>query len=162
MDKKILFVCLGNICRSPAAEEVMRQKVREAGQEGRIHVDSAGTYGGHAGEQPDARMRMAARNRGYKLDHFSRQIRLDDFHKYDMIVVMDDSNYDNVYRMAPDPESAEKIHPFSDFFQESDQDHVPDPYYEGADGFEHVLDLLEDGAQGLLHYILHEEETNDD
>jgi len=160
-DKKILFVCLGNICRSPAAEEVMRQKIKAAGLEGNVAVDSAGTYGGHAGELPDSRMRQAAGKRGYKLSHTSRQIRLDDFEQYDMIVVMDDSNYENVYRMAPDPESAEKIYTMSEFFQESDSDHVPDPYYEGADGFETVLDLLEDGAQGLIDFILYEEDNNE-
>lgn len=156
MDKKILFVCLGNICRSPAAEEVMRQKVKAAGLEKYFALDSAGTYGGHAGEQPDARMRQAAWNRGYKLSHKSRKITLDDFENYDMIVVMDDSNYDNVYRMAPNPESAEKIYTMSEFFQQSDYDHVPDPYYEGAEGFERVLDLLEDGAEGLLDAIRQE------
>ena len=161
-DKKILFVCLGNICRSPAAEEVMRQKIKSAGLEGKIEVDSAGTYGGHAGEQPDARMRQAAWERGYKLVHTSRQITYDDFENYDMIVVMDDSNYDTVYRLAPDPESADKVYTLSEFFQESDDDHVPDPYYEGAEGFEHVLDLLEDGAQGLLDHILYEDVDNDD
>lgn len=160
--KKILFVCLGNICRSPAAEEVMRQKIKQAGLEHRITVDSAGTYGGHAGEQPDGRMRHAATRRGYDLNHASRQISYDDFAKYDMIVVMDDSNYDNVYRMAPDCDSAEKIFTMSEFFQESDNDHVPDPYYEGAEGFEKVLDLLEDGAQGLLDYILYEDKDSDD
>lgn len=157
MAKKILFVCLGNICRSPAAEEVMRQKIKAAGLDGKINVDSAGTYGGHAGESPDARMRYAAANRGYKLSHKARQINFDDFEKYDMIVVMDDANYDAVYRMAPDPEAAEKVYTLSEFFQEADFDHVPDPYYEGTDGFEHVLDLLEDGAQGLLDFIVHEE-----
>lgn len=157
MAKKILFVCLGNICRSPAAEEVMRQKIKAAGLDGKINVDSAGTYGGHAGEAPDARMRYAAANRGYKLSHKARQINFDDFEKYDMIVVMDDANYDAVYRMAPDPEAAEKVYTLSEFFQEADFDHVPDPYYEGTDGFEHVLDLLEDGAQGLLDFIVHEE-----
>jgi protein-tyrosine phosphatase len=151
--KKILFVCLGNICRSPAAEEVMRQKIRAAGLSGRIAVDSAGTYGGHAGEAPDARMRRAAEGRGYRLNHAARKIRPEDFETADLIVVMDDSNYDNVYRMAPDPEAAEKIYTMSEFFQQSDCDHVPDPYYEGAEGFEHVLDLLEDGAQGVLDFL---------
>ena len=150
---KILFVCLGNICRSPAAEEVMRQKIRAAGLEDRIEVDSAGTYGGHAGEQPDARMRQAAAKRGYALLHASRQITYDDFEAFDVIVVMDDNNYDAVYRMAPDPDSADKVYTMSEFFQQADNDHVPDPYYEGVEGFEHVLDLLEDGAQGLLDFI---------
>ena len=160
MDKKVLFVCMGNICRSPAAEEVMRQKIREAGLESKIRVDSAGTYGGHVGEQPDVRMRQAAGNRGYHLKHAARKINYDDFDKYDMIVVMDDNNYDDVYRMAPTSEAADKVFTLSDFFQNNTHDHVPDPYYEGADGFELVLDLLEDGTEGVLRYLT--EEANDD
>ena len=157
MDKKILFVCLGNICRSPVAEEIMRQNIRSAGLEGQITVDSAGTYGGHVGESPDARMCRAATERGYRLSHAARKIGYDDFEIYDYIVVMDDANYDAVYRMAPTPEAAEKVYTMSEFFQHADADHVPDPYYEGADGFSHVIDLLEDGTQGLLDFILHEE-----
>lgn len=157
MDKKILFVCMGNICRSPVAEEIMRQKIKAAGLEGQITVDSAGTYGGHVGEAPDARMCRAAGERGYTLNHSARRITYDDFEKYDLIVVMDDANYDAVYRMAPDPEAAEKVYPMSEFFQDADLDHVPDPYYEGAEGFRHVIDLLEDGTQGLLDFIVQNE-----
>ncbi|MDR0954986.1 MAG: low molecular weight phosphotyrosine protein phosphatase [Rikenellaceae bacterium] len=153
MKKSILFVCLGNICRSPAAEAVMRQKIEAAGLADQISVDSAGTYGGHAGEAPDTRMRRAAGNRGYRLNHAARQITSDDFERFDLIVVMDNANYDDVYDLAPSPEAAEKIHTLAEFFRKSDTDHVPDPYYGGAGGFERVLDLLEDGTQGLLEFI---------
>jgi protein-tyrosine phosphatase len=156
MKKSVLFVCLGNICRSPAAEQVMREKVRKAGLEDRIEVDSAGTYGGHAGESPDHRMRRAAADRGYVLSHAARKITSDDFDKYDMIVVMDDENYDDVYDMAPSPEAADKVYTMSEFFRNSTDDCVPDPYYEGADGFEHVLDLLEDGTEGVLEHLIGE------
>lgn len=156
-DYKILFVCLGNICRSPAAEEVMRQLVCKAGLEDRIRIDSAGTYGGHAGNKSDPRMRHAAEMRGYHITHRSRQITFDDFGKHDLIVVMDDSNYDNVRRLAPDTASVRKIHRMSEFFRNTPYDHVPDPYYEGAEGFELVLDLLEDSCAELLETIRKEQ-----
>jgi protein-tyrosine phosphatase len=161
MKKRVLFVCLGNICRSPAAEEVMREKVRRAGLEDLIEVDSAGTYGGHAGEAPDHRMRRAAADRGYVLNHTARKITSDDFDKYDMIVVMDDDNYDDVYDMAPDPEAADKVYTLSEFFKGSTEDAVPDPYYEGAEGFERVLDLLEDGTEGVLEHLIGEAKNDE-
>lgn len=160
MNKKVLFVCLGNICRSPAAEAVLKSKIKKAGLEGKIQVDSAGTYGGHAGEQPDPRMRLALEKRGYFPSHCSRKITYDDFENYDMIVVMDDSNYEDVYDMAPNPEAAEKVVLMADFFENFTRDHVPDPYYEGAEGFELVLDLLEDGCDGLLREITREEDED--
>ncbi len=146
---RLLFVCLGNICRSPAAEGVMRELVRRAGLEGRVECDSAGTYGGHAGELPDPRMRRAAAARGYDLTHRSRQFRTEDFDRFDMILTMDDSNYERINRLAPSVEAAAKIHRMTDFCRRgpgaphSDATYVPDPYYEGAEGFEKVLDLLD-------------------
>lgn len=152
--KKVLFVCLGNICRSPAAEGVMRHLVERAGLDGRIECDSAGTYGGHAGERADARMRRAASRRGYDLQSISRQIRSEDFDRFDMIITMDDSNYERVHRLASTPEAARKIFRMTDFCRRhSGASHVPDPYYEGAEGFELVLDLLEDACEGLLEEI---------
>lgn len=148
--KKILFVCLGNICRSPAAEGIMKYLVQKEGLEDDFVVDSAGTYGGHAGELPDPRMREAARERGYELTHRARQIRESDFAKFDMVVVMDDSNYERVCRVAPDPAGLEKIHRMASFLTRHNTDHIPDPYYEGRKGFEYVLDLLEDGCSNIL------------
>ena len=103
MKTNILFVCLGNICRSPAADGIMHHIVEERGLSGRIGIDSAGTYAGHTGELPDARMRRAAARRGYDLGHRARQIREEDFDRFDMIVVMDDMNYENVHRLAVAP-----------------------------------------------------------
>ena len=150
---KILFVCLGNICRSPAAEEIMRQLVKREGLSETVEVDSAGTYGGHAGDLPDPRMRHAARTRGYELTSRSRRITEDDFRESDLIVVMDDSNYERAYRLAPSPEDADKIRRMTAFCRHHQATYVPDPYYEGARGFEIVLDLLEDACGGLLEEL---------
>ena len=153
-DKKIIFVCLGNICRSPAAEGVMRSMVERAGASGRIFLDSAGTYGGHAGESPDKRMRRAASARGYELTGRSRPFTRADFDKFDMVIAMDDYNYEDLNRLAPDTKAAAKIYRMTDFSYNKKYDHVPDPYYEGAEGFETVLDILEDACKGLLDEIL--------
>ena len=102
----------------------------------------------------DARMRRAAARRGYDLGHRARQIREEDFDRFDMIVVMDDMNYENVHRLAPSRRAAEKIFRMREFFRRHSRwDHVPDPYYEGAEGFELVLDMLEDGCGGILEYL---------
>lgn len=151
--KKILFVCLGNICRSPAAEGIFRRMVEKQGLADRFVIDSAGTYGGHAGELPDSRMRAAASRRGYELTHRSRKLTEDDFRLFDMVIVMDDSNYERASRTAPDMESVAKLHRMTDFARKHVWDHIPDPYYEGAEGFELVLDLLEDCLSGLLESI---------
>lgn len=154
METKILFVCLGNICRSPAADGIMRHIVRERGLGAEVAVDSAGTYAGHTGELPDARMRRAASRRGYELTHRARQIREEDFGKFDMIVVMDDRNYEHVHRLAPSRADAARIFRMREFFsRHPGWDHVPDPYYEGAEGFELVLDMLEDGCEGILAHL---------
>lgn len=155
--KRILFVCLGNICRSPAAEGVMQKFVENEGLGDRVFCDSAGTYGGHTGEKADARMRRAAAKRGYDLQSISRQIRSDDFDNFDMIITMDDSNYERVHRLAPSVEAAEKIYRMTDFcVAHPTATHVPDPYYEGAEGFERVLDLLEDACKGLMRVVRNE------
>ncbi len=150
---RILFVCLGNICRSPAADGIMHKLVEDAGLEKRIAIDSAGTYGGHAGNLPDARMRQHARRRGFDLNHRSRKVRTDDFEEFDLILAMDDYNYEDLFRVAPDPEAQQKIRRMTDYSVKLLFDHVPDPYYEGADGFERVLDILEDACSGLLSAI---------
>ena len=160
MDKKsdkykLLFVCLGNICRSPAAEGVMLRLIDERNLADRISVDSAGTYGGHAGSLPDNRMRIHARRRGYELTHRSRRVTGDDFVNFDLIVGMDSGNVYSLREMAASPEEARKIVPMGQFIRQfPHSDHVPDPYYEGSEGFELVLDLLEDACEALLDYIL--------
>jgi protein-tyrosine phosphatase len=154
---RLLFVCLGNICRSPTAEGVMRHLLREEGLEDAIAVDSAGTGGWHVGAAPDARSAAAARARGIVLEGAARQITRADFERFDLIVVMDASNRRDVERMAGDDEEARaKIVALREFDPEAvaagDLD-VPDPYYGGDHGFEHVLDLVERACRGLLDHV---------
>jgi len=148
--KKILFVCLGNICRSPAAEGIFKKKLKERGLEQFYIVDSAGTAGYHKGELPDSRMRMHASRRNYDLISRSRPIGHDDFFDSDLIIGMDDNNISDLKRMAPDAESEKKIKRMTDYCRLHLDDHVPDPYYGGSSGFEHVLDLLEDACEGII------------
>lgn len=151
MDKtKILFVCLGNICRSPAAEGVMQAIVDENGAADRFFIDSAGTGNYHIGDLPDNRMRIHARRRGYELTHRCRQVRTSDFDDFDLIIAMDASNERNLHRIAPSPEAETKIVPMAKFITlATNYDYIPDPYYEGAEGFELVLDLLQNACQNL-------------
>ncbi len=151
---RVLFVCLGNICRSPAADGIMNDIVARHGDSNRWTIDSAGTYGGHAGDMPDRRMRIHARRRGYELTHRSRQITESDFGRFDLIIAMDGSNERNLKSMAPTIEDERKVIPMSRFFSIATRyDYVPDPYYEGADGFELVLDLLEDACENLYQRL---------
>ena len=151
--KNILFVCMGNICRSPAAEEIFRQKVWHAGLSDLYQTDSAGTYAGHKGELPDPRMRNAAAARGYVLTHRSRPFCYDDFQRFDMIVVMDDRNHHDIERLAFSLDDKARIYRMADFCMDSAYDYVPDPYYEGAEGFELVLDMLEKGCDNLIDFL---------
>ena len=147
---KILFVCLGNICRSPAAEGVFKHMLRQRGITGRFEIDSAGTYSGHAGELPDPRMRSHAARRGYLLEHRSRPVRPDDFEKFDLILGMDDYNIDTLRSMADSPEEAAKVKRVTDYCRHYPVDCIPDPYDGGADGFENVLNILEDACEGII------------
>ena len=152
--KKILFVCLGNICRSPAAEGIMRSKLKEKGMEQFYYLDSAGIYGGHAGDLPDSRMRIHASRRGYQLTHRSRPVRESDFDEFDLIVAMDNSNYQRLRSLAPTPEDEKKVVRMIDYIKGFPRyDHVPDPYYEGSEGFELVLDMLEDGIENMINEL---------
>lgn len=150
---RVLFVCLGNICRSPAGEGIFKHQLEEEGLQDRIEVDSAGTSGWHNGELPDSRMRQHGARRGYKFDSLSRKFTARDFEDFDIILAMDDSNYDNILDLSPDLESDKKVYRMVDFLQKLQHDHIPDPYYKGADGFELVLDLLEDACDGLLQNV---------
>jgi len=150
---KMLFVCLGNICRSPAAEGIMKQMVFDEGLQNKIVVDSAGTSGWHAGELPDLRMRSHGAKRGYNFNSLSRKFVSDDFERFDIILAMDDNNYHDIMSLSPDVESQKKVFRMVDFLQKLQYDHVPDPYYSGADGMELVLDLLEDACTGLLSEV---------
>lgn len=150
MKTKILFICTGNICRSPAAEGITLSKLRQRGIEARFEIDSAGTHGYHEGELPDCRMREHAARRGYRLDSLSRPVKVEDFDYFDYLIVMDDYNRENLRRLSPDAESQKKIIPMTDFCRTFVVDHVPDPYYGGAQGFENVLDILEDACESLI------------
>lgn len=151
---RILFVCLGNICRSPAAEGVMRKLAQNRDDIPELELDSCGFYGGHAGELPDRRMREAGWQRGYRFDHRSRQIRPSDFDRFDLIFGMDDSNISNLHDAAPTLDEDRKILRMADLAVNHPQaDSVPDPYWEGAEGFYLVLDLLEDACGNLLDII---------
>ncbi len=150
----VLFVCLGNICRSPAAEEIFREFATAKGELKRFSIDSAGLYGGHAGDLPDHRMRIHAFQRGYSLLHRSRKVQTYDFQDFDIIVAMDDSNFQRLRDMAPTVQDSEKVVRMIDFVRDYPQyDSIPDPYYEGAEGFEIVLNLLEDGCRNLLDML---------
>lgn len=152
---KILMVCLGNICRSPAAEGVMQRLVEERGVSQLFEIDSAGTYGGHSGQLPDPRMRRHASRRGYNLTHRARRITGYDMGDFDMIVAMDDANRADLERLARTPEEVQKIVMIGKYITTNPHyDYVPDPYYEGSEGFELALDLLEDACGQLLDEIL--------
>ena len=148
--KKILFVCLGNICRSPMAEAVMRKLVKEKGWESEYAIGSAGLIRYHEGEGADSRMKFHAKRHGYLLTHISRPVREIDFDLFDLIVGMDDSNWDKLHRLAPTVEAETKIVRMTDYCQTHVIDHVPDPYYGGDQGFENVIEILEDACEGLL------------
>ncbi|MBR8536346.1 low molecular weight phosphotyrosine protein phosphatase [Carboxylicivirga sediminis] len=155
MDRtKILFVCLGNICRSPSAEAVMNSLIKAKGIEELFEIDSAGITGYHAGEPADQRMQRHALNRDIHLTSISRQVKSPaDFEHFDYIIGMDNQNIDDLYQLAPNEQLAKKISKMTDYCTRHQHDSVPDPYYGGAAGFELVLDLLEDACEGLLEHI---------
>jgi protein-tyrosine phosphatase len=158
MSTRILFVCMGNICRSPTAEGVMRHLVREAGLEDEIVIDSAGTGGWHVGDPPDARATEAARRRGVALEGAARRITAADFEAFDLLLAMDRENLAGIRAIAPSPQAASKARLLREFDPGSagapDLD-VPDPYYGGPEGFETVLDQVEAACRGLLDEIRH-------
>ena len=149
-DTSVLFVCLGNICRSPAGENIFRHLVREAGLEGAISCDSAGTIGYHTGNAPDSRMSKTIQNRGYEVSGASRQISEKDFVDFDLILTMDEENYENVIAIAKNDAQRARVKRFTDFCTEHDHSEVPDPYYGSDEGFELVADLMEDGCSGII------------
>jgi protein-tyrosine phosphatase len=150
---RLLFVCLGNICRSPTAEGVMRHLVAEAGLTGEIEIDSAGTGSWHIGSPPDARSTATAGRRGITLEGAARQVDAADFERFDLLVAMDASNKRDLLTLAPDADARAKVVALREFdplaVQDGDLD-VPDPYYGGDHGFEHVLDVVERACRHLL------------
>ncbi|WP_250395328.1 low molecular weight protein-tyrosine-phosphatase [Synechococcus sp. MU1655] len=153
---KVLFVCLGNICRSPAAEGVFLHLIEQRQLTDQFLVDSAGTGGWHVGNPADRRMQAAARRRGIHLPSRARQLELGDLKSFDHILAMDQDNLHNVSSMANElgPRSTAKIRLMLSHARRSDTLEVPDPYYGGDQGFEHVLDLLEDACEGLIEDLL--------
>ncbi len=147
---RILFVCLGNICRSPLAEAIMRQLLAEDPvASSRIEVDSAGIGGWHQGELADPRMRAHAARRGIEMTHRARQVTDRDFDTFDLIIAMDDGNYEALRELAPTLEQQAKVVRMADYLEQMPWDHIPDPYYGGASGFELVLDLLTEACTCL-------------
>ncbi|MDR0750839.1 MAG: low molecular weight phosphotyrosine protein phosphatase [Tannerellaceae bacterium] len=154
MDKvKILFVCMGNICRSPAAEAVMKKMAAEAGYADRFFIDSAGTLDYHEGEPADSRMKLCASLRGYRLTSLSRPVKADDFYTFDLIIGMDDTNIHDLRKRAPEPRLLDRIHQMTEYAQGLSYSHVPDPYCGGAEGFTLALDIIEDACRGLMDAI---------
>ena len=149
----VLFVCMGNICRSPTAEGVFRQQVIDAGLESIITIDSAGTHSYHIGSPPDRRSQIAADKRNIDLSTLrGRQFIPTDFDQFDYILAMDQANFDDMFTQRSADKQAE-LSLFLDYSTACSEREVPDPYYGGDNGFEHVLDLIEDAGKGLLRHI---------
>jgi protein-tyrosine phosphatase len=152
---RLLFVCLGNICRSPTAEGVMRHLVRERGLDGAVTIDSAGTGSWHIGEPPDRRATAAARERGITLAGHARQVSVSDFVEFDLLLAADRDNLVALRRAAPDEDARAKVRLLREFDPEAAQSgdlEVPDPYYEGR--FDHVFDVVERACNGLLDHVV--------
>jgi len=150
MTYKLLFVCLGNICRSPAAENIMNHLISKAGLSDQIICDSAGTASYHVGEPPDRRMSEALRGRGLPVTGKARQFHQRDFEAFDLILAMDEQNYRNIIALDPQQQYRDKVLLMCSFASRHSQKEVPDPYYGGREGFDFVIDLLADSCEGLL------------
>ncbi|PSB13696.1 protein tyrosine phosphatase [filamentous cyanobacterium CCP1] len=156
---KLLFVCLGNICRSPSAENLMNHLIEQRGLQNQIVCDSAGTSAYHVGEPPDQRMAAAAAKRGITLKGRARQFQEQDFEAFDLILAMDKENYRNILALDRQGLYRDKVRLMCDFCRHHRDREVPDPYYGGSDGFSYVIDLLLDASEGLLEYVLNTQET---
>ena len=153
MTIKVLFVCMGNICRSPTAEAVFRHYVEREGLAGQIQIDSAGTHDYHIGDAPDSRTQLAAQRRGYDMSQLrGRQVEVGDFACLDYVLAMDEANLSILQDLRP-RDAQSHLGLFLEFAESRSEREVPDPYYGGADGFERVLDMVEDAAAGLLRHI---------
>jgi len=151
--KNILAVCLGNICRSPAAEGILKSIVEKQGRSHEFFIESAGLLDYHEGSLPDSRTRQSALKRNYVLDSRSKPVVPEDFKKFDYLLAMDKSIFRSLERMAKSEEERNKIVMMTDYLSKHNYDEIPDPYYGGAQGFELVLDLLEDACEGFLKEI---------
>jgi protein-tyrosine phosphatase len=153
MSYKLLFVCLGNICRSPSAENIMNHLLQERGLQGKFVCDSAGTSSYHIGSPPDARMRQAAAQRGITLTGRARQFELSDFEEFDLILAMDQDNYRSLLASDRQGKYQDKVRLICDYTRNFPDREVPDPYYGGPEGFNYVIDLLLDACEGLLETL---------
>jgi protein-tyrosine phosphatase len=154
MTTKLLFVCLGNICRSPSAENIMRHLLKQRGLEHEILCDSAGTASYHIGSPPDRRMAAAASQQGIVLEGQARQFRASDLAEFDLILAMDRSNYEDILALDPKGQYQHKVKLMCDFCQHHSDREVPDPYYGGPEGFKYVIELLMDACEGLLKDLM--------
>ena len=150
---RILFVCMGNICRSPCAEGIMQFLIKQQGLEDEIECDSAGTIDYHQGDSVDSRMQEYAGMRGYELNSTARKFILQDFENFDWIITMDENNYSQIRLLDPNNSFTHKIRRMTDFCETTKISSVPDPYYGGNQGFETVIDILEDACGGFLKYL---------
>ena len=158
---KLLFVCLGNICRSPSAENIMNHLIQQRGLQGQIICDSAGTSNYHIGSPPDRRMAAAAAQQGIVLKGAARQFthgeaEASDFETFDLILAMDEDNRANMLRLDREHRYADKVKLMCEFCRTHSDREVPDPYYGGEAGFSYVIDLLTDACEGLLDWVLQE------
>lgn len=152
---KVLFVCMGNICRSPTAEGVFRHRVEQQGLTTHISIDSAGTHAYHIGEPPDTRSQQSAQRRGLDLSTLrARQVELRDFMNFDYVLAMDEENHSGLLEICPKP-LGHKVQLFLQYAPHTNEINVPDPYYGGAAGFERVLDLVEAASQGFITHLRH-------
>lgn len=152
---RVLMVCMGNICRSPTAEAVLRHKLKAAGLDKTVEVDSAGTYGGHVGEPPDTRAQRHAKLRGYDLSRLrARRLTAEDFTRFDWVIAMDGDNLSRMAELAPVGHRARMELLMAHATRHAEVAAVPDPYYGPPAGFDHVLDLIEDACDGLLHRLV--------
>lgn len=156
-DVRIVFVCLGNICRSPTAQGIMRKLLVDEKLDRKVEIDSAGTGSWHVGEPPDPRAADEAERRGFSLGGTARQVQVEDFDRFDYLVAMDASNRSNLEKLAPSAEAKRKIHMLRDFEAGAGGGgDVPDPYYGGADGFQKVFDICERSCRGLIEHLRRE------
>lgn len=153
--KSILFVCLGNICRSPTGEAVMQHFLQQHPAEHDVHVDSAGTIGYHTGNPADSRMRAAGEKRGYSFHSRSRKITPEDLDTFDLVIAMDRDNLSDILEVDPNPSAEVKL--LSDFLDDSWPLDVPDPYYGGEEGFETVLDMIQASVEPIFLYLTQED-----
>jgi protein-tyrosine phosphatase len=156
IEKKVLFVCMGNICRSPTAEGIFRKLAGEHQGLSNLEIDSCGTIGYHVGDPPDPRSVSAAKNRGYDLTSIrSRKIIVDDLEYFDLILAMDDENLTNLFNLSKaQDQHKHKLALFLDFSSNKNTKCVPDPYYGGPSGFDNVIDLIEEASRGLISHLL--------